>query len=231
MKTRTVNALIGTDYQPETSPAICALVEYASQGPSLEPRDYFSDWRDTNGLAAYRSESRSIGKDWRRFKQLVQEAATVGVTDQHVIDAAKSAYSGRYEWTGSEWSYCVGQYWPTEYRSAACAVLDQAIRNRRRETPPESRQIATVAELKRLNKQNGGCWFDPASMKFFSTRIESEILGGKYFVTSEQPPHGPRAFTVRAFDSQGSIDTVGELVGHKSRSSAIAAIREILAAK
>ncbi len=34
--------------------------------------------------------------------------------------------------------YCVGQYWPTEYRRAVCAVLASAIWNRLREDlPPE----------------------------------------------------------------------------------------------
>ncbi len=231
MKTRTTNALIGTDYHPETSPALCALVEYASQGPGLDARDYFSDWRDANGRKAYRDEIRNIGKDWKRLKQLLQEAAAVGVEDRHIVSAAQSAYSGRYEWSGSEWDYCVGQYWPTEYRAGACAIVSQAIRERRREVPPKTHAAATVTELKRLNRDNGRCWFDADSMRFFGTRIESEILGGAYFVTSEQPPHGPRGYTVRSFDSQGDIDTVGELCGHESRSAALAAVRAILSAK
>lgn len=231
MKTRTVNALIGTNYQPETSPALYALVEYSAQGPGLDTRCYFSEWRDESGRKAYRDESRNIGKDWKRLKQLLQEASAVGVEDRHILAAAQSAYSGRYEWTGDKWTYCTGQYWPTEYRAGACAVLAQAIRERRREVPPETRPVATVAELKRLNRENGGCWFDQDTMRFFGTRIESETIGGKYFVTSEQPPHGPRGYTVRNFDSQGSIGTTGDLCGYLSKSAALSAVRAILSEK
>jgi hypothetical protein len=44
-----------------------------------------------------------------------------------------SAFSGRLQITPDKkegeyrLEYCIGQYWPTEYRAAACAVLAQAI--------------------------------------------------------------------------------------------------------
>ena len=33
--------------------------------------------------------------------------------------------------------YCTGQYWPTEYRKAVCAVLASALRNRKRADMPD----------------------------------------------------------------------------------------------
>ena len=78
------------------------------------------------------------------------------------------------------------------------------------------------------NRNPGGYWFEPDTMRFFKTRMGSEFyagtpnpdgpfepLGGDWercpmvFVTSEKPPHGPRAYSVRWLDSGGDISTVG----------------------
>ena len=37
------------------------------------------------------------------------------------------AFSGRLSWDGASLSYCTGQYYPTEYRLAAAAVLRAAL--------------------------------------------------------------------------------------------------------
>jgi hypothetical protein len=58
-----------------------------------------------------------------------------------------------------------------------------------------------------------GHWFERGAMKFFGTKLPSYAhkgLGGVYFVTSEQPPHGARAFSVRKLVGPGKIDTIGE---------------------
>lgn len=239
------------------------LVDYAAQNPGLEYRNYYSDWRDTNGVAAFRSESRNIQSAWRRVCAAVQEASNVGVTDADLIAEAPHAYSGRLEWKTtsknmadgpcpdcgvkvgyahkpeckggqhtieSYWDYCTGQYWPTEYRSAVAVLIEYAIRRVRQSRPPMKRMPATIAELCRLNKENGGCWFEEGSMRFFGTRIETEVIGGCYFVTSEQPPHGERGYTIRKFDDTGDIETVGELCGYGTKARAVAALREQLSA-
>lgn len=89
----------------------------------------------------------------------------------------------------------------------------------------QTRKVRTIAELKALNKANGGCWFDAATMRFFGTRIESGIIGGRYFITSEQREDDtPRKFTVRSFDSKGKVDTVGEFHSYDTKAEALAAI-------
>jgi hypothetical protein len=57
-----------------------------------------------------------------------------------------------------------------------------------------------------------GHFFDADSMRFFKSRIGIVRSKGDdyYFVTSERPPHGPRQFSVRHMDINGSINTVGE---------------------
>jgi uncharacterized protein (TIGR02996 family) len=61
----------------------------------------------------------------------------------------------------------------------------------------------SMAEIRAHVAAAGGNWFTPDAMSFFGTRLHGEPIhgpGGVYFVTSEQPPHGPRAFTVRHFE-------------------------------
>jgi hypothetical protein len=232
MKTRTLNALSGTRYNVASSPVICALIDFAAQNPGLDFANY-------GNHAVYGSEARSISADWRRVKAALMECAVEGVTDADVIAEAPHAFSGRLTWCAKQhtpattgegyvggWNYCTGQYFPTEYRKAVATVLEYAARKARRNRPAVAQMPTTISELKALNRANGSCWFEPSAMRFFGTRIEGGIIRGRYFVTSEQPPHGPRGYTLRSFDAQGDVDTVGELCGHGSRSEAIAAIPE-----
>lgn len=256
MKTkRAKNLLASTSFTESTHPAICALVDFAAQNPGLDPLNYVTMHSyDSEGWSAYRSEARSIQKDWQRFKLALCEASSLGVTDAQVIEAAKGAFSGRLEWTGQKvpacksgsdilacvahdhaseiavwisrkntWLYCTGQYFPTEYRKAAASVLEGAIHALKANRPAVSREVFSIAALRELNEENGGLWFEKGNMRFFGTRIESGILTGHFFITSEQPPHGRRAYTVRTFDEKGSIGTHGQLCGYATKAQALKA--------
>lgn len=246
MSKRSDSAILGL-FERASFPVIVALADFAAQNSGIDYRNYYSTWADKDGIRAYRADSREISKAWGEFKRFLQVAAADGVTDAHVIEAGQRAFSGRLTWkiepakihrktakggevvtaeTRGRWDYCTGQYFPTEYRRAACAVLDEAIRAVRRSRPERRRVVTTIAELKELNAENGGCWFKPGEMRFFGTRIESGIVAGHYFVTSELAPHGPRKYSVRSFDESGSIDTVGEFNSHRSKADAKAALRE-----
>jgi hypothetical protein len=106
---------------------LSALESFIKQRPGLE----FGNYGDAR---SYRAELRSITKDRHDALELL---ASVGwreqsITADDLLDAAKSAYSGRLSISfddqgGCTLDYCTGQYWPTEYRRAACAVLSQAI--------------------------------------------------------------------------------------------------------
>lgn len=70
----------------------------------------------------------------------------------------------------------------------------------------------TIADAKKLNKENGNFFFDAGAMRFFNSRIETDIIRGKFFVTSEQfidrEYKAPRKYTVREIDwSSGEVDT------------------------
>lgn len=201
--------------------SIAELADFALQSPDLDPRNYYHDHTDRDGMRAYREELGQIHQDLTRFKEALAECANLSVPEAFVIDAAKSAFSGRLEWKFDHWEYTTGQYFPTEYRKAAASVLEMANARFRQSRTPQKRQIKSIQELKALAHENGSHWFDKSSMRYFGTRIESGILFGRYFITSEQPPNGPRRFSVRTFDSEADIETVGEFASMRSRGEAM----------
>lgn len=111
---------------------LTALSAFAESRPGMEPRNYFSDWRDKAGIAAYRSESRAVTRDLHDARDLlryVELRESIEITPD-----AFRAFSGRLTLTtgplpalAPKLDYCAGQYFPTEYRRAVCAVLASAI--------------------------------------------------------------------------------------------------------
>lgn len=103
-----------------------ALAKHINQRTGMDWRNYYSDFRDTEGRRAYCSEYREVlrdGRDARALLNYVRRSFTI--TAEDILNASKRAFSGRLTFNDSEsrFDYCVGQYFPTEYRAAACAVL------------------------------------------------------------------------------------------------------------
>lgn len=101
-----------------------ALSAFARQRSGIE----FGNYGD---VSAFRSEQRSITKDLHHARKLL---AYVALRDSITADMLREgfrAYSGRLTLKetarGVELSYCTGQYFPTEYRKAVCAVLAAAL--------------------------------------------------------------------------------------------------------
>lgn len=85
------------------------------------------DYRNYGDAASYRSEQRRITRalhDYRALRSAVQWREGI---DAAALKGAFSAFSGRLVWDGKRLDYCTGQYFPAEYRKAACAVLAQAL--------------------------------------------------------------------------------------------------------
>jgi hypothetical protein len=105
---------------------IAAMYAFIGQRPGLE----FGNYGD---VPNYRAEVRAIGRDLTQARQLLRYVELrASITADDIIVASKHAYSGRLTITATDddavsIDYCTGQYWPTEYRKAACAVLSQAI--------------------------------------------------------------------------------------------------------
>lgn len=244
MKALTLRMLTESGINIENNPAIVALCEFVSQRSGIEPGNYYSDWRDKSGREAYQDEIKSIGQDLKRFRTALNVAGSEGVQDADVLAEAPHAFSGRLEWKyppeelqkdrqQGQWYYCTGQYFPTEYRKAAATLIEYATRRVRQARPKETAErITTISQLKALNEKNGNCWFDGPSMKFFGTKIESEVIQGEYFITSDKrcfDDESGRGFTIRRFDLEGNIRRdVGEMAEYDSKSEALNALREYI---
>lgn len=79
----------------------------------------------------------------------------------------------------------------------------------------------TLAEFKAAYKKTGMHFFDRKTMRFFNTRIESGLLKGKYFITSEAFKESqPRLYTLREIQDDLQIKTVGQFNSCKTKEEA-----------
>jgi len=108
-----------TTETPTKTELIAALRAWVAQRPRLEFANY-------GNVPAYRAESRSITQDLKDATVLISAVESAPITVQGILDAFR-AYSGRLSWTPEGLEYCTGQYWPTEYRRAVCAVCADAL--------------------------------------------------------------------------------------------------------
>lgn len=122
-----------TDTRKQT--LVACLRRWIAQRPGLE----FGNYGDAR---AYRAEMRSITKDRHHAERMLQAIEwRDSITADAIIAAARGAYSGRLsikETTPGRFvvDYCTGQYWPTEYRRAVCAVLSSALWDYWRDNAP-----------------------------------------------------------------------------------------------
>lgn len=105
-----------------------ALAAFAASRPGLDPRDYISSWRDTDGRKAYAADSRRITRDLHHARALLTAVRLSGITEAQLIEAF-GACEGRLSWDGQRLDYCTFQYYSNEYRRAVCAVLASALWN------------------------------------------------------------------------------------------------------
>ena len=103
---------------------IDALNRWVSQRPGLD-YGYYGD------VSSYRAEVRSIGKDLQHARALINYVAWHdSITAEMILKAADNG--GRLSFVVRDYGtvtidYCTGQYWPTEYRAAACRLLSSVI--------------------------------------------------------------------------------------------------------
>lgn len=105
---------------------IYTLEQFIRSRPGLEYTNY-------GDATAYRAESRSITRDRDHALTLLAAVSwRQSISADDIINAARHAFSGRLSITEREdgkvqLDYCAGQYYPTEYRRAACAVLSSVL--------------------------------------------------------------------------------------------------------
>jgi len=107
------------DQNTERTAILDALRAWINQRPGLEFGNY-------GELQAYRSEQRRIAKQ-KQQALILLDAVEYSDADAEMLKRSFRAFSGRLAWDGKKLDYCTGQYWPTEYRAAACAVLAAAL--------------------------------------------------------------------------------------------------------
>lgn len=101
-----------------------ALRRFVAFRPGLEYANY-------GDPAAYRAEMRRITKQRHDAETLLDYVERTSITADQLRAAFRNAFSGRLSLvesdTGMRLDYCTGQYYPTEYRAAVCAVLVSAL--------------------------------------------------------------------------------------------------------
>ena len=93
------------------------LQSFANQRPGIEPCNY-------HDFASYRAESREVTADLHDVRALL--SAVAGRWYAIGADQIRAALQSGGRLTlddDGRLSYCTGQYFPTEYRKAACRVL------------------------------------------------------------------------------------------------------------
>jgi hypothetical protein len=113
------SAAYARESDQERAAILAAMREWISQRPGLDFNNY-------GNVPAYRAELRSITRDLADARTLLR-AVELSSMDTETLKGAFRAFSGRLSWDGSKLDYCTGQYWPTEYRRAVCAVLAAAL--------------------------------------------------------------------------------------------------------
>ena len=86
----------------------------------------------------------------------------------------------------------------------------------------------TLEQVQQANRQAGRHWFEPDTLEFFESIMESEIIAGRFFITSEKLPHGDRMFSVREAHEDGHISTVGTFCYYANLYDAEAAVAELV---
>lgn len=139
----------------DKSTIIDALHQWIAQRPGLE----FGNYGD---VSAYRSEMRSITRDLQHARAMVNYVAWHdSITAEMILHAAGS---GRLTLTVNvdkvRINYVTGQYWPTEYRRAVCALMSSVIWARLRENCEyETGDDIRKAARRELGQSIANRWF------------------------------------------------------------------------
>ena len=71
-------------------------------------------------------------------------------------------------------------------------------------------------------------FFSRGAMEFFGSRIESSLMKGDYFITSEVPPYEGKRYTVRWWNRDGRIKSMGKgFTKYPTKEDAKEAIKEL----
>lgn len=88
----------------------------------------------------------------------------------------------------------------------------------------------TLASAKAIYNQYGGHFFDRDTMRFFGSKIESDLYSNRCFITSENNFDGTkRYYNVRRFNSDYTdIETIGTFNTIKDKDTARQIAKEVV---
>lgn len=149
-----------------------ALAHWINQRPGLEACNYFGSGNYRENLSNYRSESRRITRQLHDARTLLSAVRWRNSIDVPELTEAFRAFSGRLtlhenDTGGCRLEYCTGQYFPTEYRAAACAVLSSALWAHRRECQNKELRHADGSQ-----SANPGDWLRKEFSREFGRNIQ-----------------------------------------------------------
>lgn len=88
---------------------------------------------------------------------------------------------------------------------------------------------SSIDEIKAANKAAGQHFFDDETMEFFDSKIESGVISGRFFITSERFMLDPRRYTVReVIGNDGRVVTASEFNRYETQEDAERAIFALL---
>jgi hypothetical protein len=104
-----------------------ALRAFVNQRSGMDGRNY-------NSRESFLSDYRPLLRNGRTARRLIREVELrESITSKDLKAGSRHAFSGRIEFkengNGVRIEYCTGQYFPTEYRAAACSLLSEVLWN------------------------------------------------------------------------------------------------------
>lgn len=141
---------------------ITALGAFISRRSGIDWRNYASsDWAASR--RAFLGDYRPILRNGKHARILMDFVSRRDISAEDILEAARSAYSGRLSFVvdgdSVDVKYCSGQYFPTEYRAAACAVLAQAVSEYYRTGCNYSPDQIRKAARRELGRAIASTWF------------------------------------------------------------------------
>lgn len=107
-----------------------ALNKHIAQRSGINCRDYYSSWSDKDGRAAFMQDYRGMLKDGRDARHLMRYVSLKsGISADDILRHCTKNDRLSYNAEKNCFEYITGQYFPTEYRSAACRLLVATIRS------------------------------------------------------------------------------------------------------
>ena len=128
-----------------------ALARFVAQRSGIDARNY------GGSREAFLEDYRRILRDGREARALLRVVTlSTCLPDSILVDVLKS---GRLTWDGPRLDYCAGQYFPTEYRGAACRALASVLWNYWRDGDRYSADQIREAARMNLGRGIARRWF------------------------------------------------------------------------